>query len=364
MQHPIDIQLLPEASRKLLSGPAPLKMMAARGMAPLPPVALFCALYGLAWSDDTALRDAAAKSFAGLADAVLNVALSSPEVPGGVLDDFVTRVTKREVVDRVVGHPNVLAETVTRVAKTCAEITAELIATNEQRLLASPEIIEALYLNKNTRMSTTDRMVEFAARNGIKLNIPGFEQIVQALKGQVIPPPSEEPLPGDATFAQALDEAIEVPLDAIEEDENGALKVAEKAKKVEKTLEEMSVTEKIRTAMLGNGTQRAILIRSTNKLVSAAVLDSPKLGDDEIVKFAASRQVSEEVLRRIANKGAWMRFYEVKYNLVFNPKTPVADSLRLLPHLRDNDIKRVIGSKNVPAAVRTAAQGRMNNRKS
>ena len=74
MQHPVDLTQLPEGARKVLAGPAPLKMMAARGMAPLPPVAMICALYGLAWSDDAGLRDAATRTLLGLPEAVVGAA--------------------------------------------------------------------------------------------------------------------------------------------------------------------------------------------------------------------------------------------------------------------------------------------------
>ena len=364
MQHPVDVAQLPEGARKVLTGPAPLKMMAARGMAPLPPVAMMAALYGLAWSADAGLRDAAAKTIAGLPEAVVGSALASPDFPAAVLDDFVTRAAgNRAYVERVVRHPNTAGETIARLARDGDEALTEIISQNEQRMLAWPEVIEALYLNPATRMSTSDRIVEFAARNGLKVNVPGFEQIVAALKNQVILPPSDAPAERDVAFVVALEEAREFNLDDLEEDDDGAVLVKEGARKAEKKIEDMNVTEKIRTAMLGNALQRSLLIRSTNRLVAAAVLDSPKIGDDEVVKIAASRGVSEDILRRIAGRGAWMRLYEVKLNLVSNPKTPIGDAMKLIIHLRESDMKRVAASKNVSAAVRTAANNHLKKRK-
>ena len=364
MQHPVDLSQLPEGARKVLAGPAPLKMMAARGMAPLPPLAMMCALYGLAWVDDRGLREAAQATLLGLPEAVVHSALASPDFPAAVLDDFVTRAAgNRSYVERVVRHPNTAGETIARLALEADEALTEIISQNEQRMLAHPAIIESLYLNPATRMSTSDRIVEFAARNGIKVQIPGFEHIVAALKDQVIPPPSEEPLASDLAFVNALEEAREFGLDDVEEDEDGSLRVKDGARKVEKRIEDMSVTEKIRTAMLGNAMQRTLLVRSTNRLVAAAVLDSPKIGDDEVIKIAASRNVSDDILRRIASRGAWMRLYEVKLNLVSNPKTPAGDSMKLIVHLRESDMKRVASSKNVSAAVCTAANNHLKKRK-
>jgi hypothetical protein len=364
MQHPVDLTQLPEGARKVLGGPAPLKMMAARGMAPLPPVAMMCALYGLAWGDDANLREAAAKTLLGLPEAVVGSALAAPDFPAAVLDDFVTRAAgNRAYVERVVRHPNAAGETIARLARTGDEALSEIIAQNEQRLLNSPEVIEALYLNPATRMSTSDRIVEFAARNGLKVSIPGFEQIVAALKQQVIAPPSEAPQERDTAFVQALVEAEQFSLDDIEEDEDGGVRLKEGARKAEKKLEDMNVTEKIRTAMLGTALQRSLLVRSTNRLVAAAVLDSPKIGDDEVIKIAGSRAVSDDILRRISSRGSWLRLYDVKLNLVSNPKTPVGESMKLLMHLRESDMKKVAASKNVAGAVRAAAGNHLKKRK-
>ena len=99
MDHPVDLTQLPEAARKALGGPAPLKMMVARGMAPLPPAALVSALYGLAWSrDDEKLKEAAEKTLGALPDAVLNGALGTPDLHPAVLDDLVGRFRANRAV--------------------------------------------------------------------------------------------------------------------------------------------------------------------------------------------------------------------------------------------------------------------------
>lgn len=365
MQHPVDPQLLPEGARRALSGAAPLKMMVARGVAPLPPVVLVSALYGLAYDEDEAIREAARATLGKLPEPVLNGALGSAELPAAVLDELADRVKgRKDVIERILRHPAVADETVAHVARRCEEATAEVIAVNEQRLLRCPAIIEALYFNEHTRMSTTDRVVELAARHGLKVNIPNFEHIVAALQQQLVPEPTEEALPSDEAFTQAIVEAASVDgLLAAAEDDDEEFVVPPEAQQVDKKLSDMSVTEKIRTAMIGTGSQRALLIRSSNRIVAAAVLDSPKLGDDEVVKFASSRSVSEDVLRKICARRQLVRLYDVKMNLVLNPKTPVAESMKLLNYLRESDLKKLPGSKGIPSAIRTAATGLLSKRK-
>src|SRR5207249_2114717 len=69
-----------------------------------------------------------------------------------------------------------------------------------------PKVIEALYLNPHTRMSTTDRVLEFAVRNGLELHgLPAFkeaqaailgikEQPPEAIQGHAVPAPAPEPV--------------------------------------------------------------------------------------------------------------------------------------------------------------------------
>ena len=86
----------------------------------------------------------------------------------------------------------------------------------------------------------------------------------------------------------------------------------------------MTVAQRVIRAMKGSREERAILIRDPNKLVSAAVLSSPKLTDTEVESIARMANVSEDVLRIIGRTRAWMTSYAVTLALATNPKTPVA----------------------------------------
>jgi hypothetical protein len=121
-------------------------------------------------------------------------------------------------------------------------------------------------------------------------------------------------------------------------------------------LSALSVPEKLKVAMRGNREQRALLIRDPNKVVSAAVLSSPKLTDTEIEGFARMANVAEEVLRVIGANRSWTRSYAVASALVKNPKAPLAVSLPLIPRLNERDIKGLSTDRNVPEAVRLAAR--------
>jgi len=112
----------------------------------------------------------------------------------------------------------------------------------------------------------------------------------------------------------------------------------------------------MKLAMRGSREQRAQLIRDSNKLVTAAVLSSPKLTDAEIEAFAKMANLSEDVLRIIATNRGWVKNYNVVTALTRNPKTPVALAMRFLQRLNERDLKMVSIDRNVAEPVRLAAR--------
>jgi hypothetical protein len=121
-------------------------------------------------------------------------------------------------------------------------------------------------------------------------------------------------------------------------------------------LSSLSIMQRMKLAMKGTRTQRAQLIRDSNKLVSAAVLSSPKLTETEVEAFAKMANVAEEVLRTIAHNRAWTKNYAVISALTKNPKTPPAISMNMLQRLNERDLKSLSIDRNVPEGVRLAAR--------
>ena len=123
-------------------------------------------------------------------------------------------------------------------------------------------------------------------------------------------------------------------------------------------LAQMNVMQRIKVAMRGRREERSILIRDPNRLVSVAVLSSPKVTDAEVESFAKMANVSEEVLRVIGMNRQWTKNYGVVAGLVRNPKTPVAISLTLLQRVNDKDVRMLATDRNIPEPIRIAARKR------
>lgn len=204
----------------------------------------------------------------------------------------------------------------------------------------------------------------------------------EKLAAEILDLPYElvEILAGDPEFRPLIESAIFRKNGASQPGQAGALSPAEIAAMVRSRQEEdqrkedenklslltriskLDVGAKAKLARNGDKDARTILIKDANKLVSMAVLANPKLTIQEIEVLAASRNVSDEVLRVIARNHDWCKSYTVIFNLTNNPKTPVALSMIFLPKLITRDLRLLAKSKGIPEAIRTTAK-RLNEKR-
>ena len=120
-------------------------------------------------------------------------------------------------------------------------------------------------------------------------------------------------------------------------------------------LAKMTVAQRVQFAMKGGPEARRTLIRDNNKVVQRAVLQSPRLTDQEVEAFAAMASLTDEILRLIAGNRVFRKNYAVIRNLINNPKSPLDVTMHMLPMLNVVDLKRLTTNKNVPETLRTTA---------
>jgi len=358
--------------------PPPLKMMAAKGLAPLRPGELACALYQLALDADDGVKSAALKTAIETPEKILGAALAEPLDPR-VLDFFARRaVAKPALLEVVLLNKATADETFRHLATLVGESALEMIAKNEERLLRHPPIIAALYMNAKTRQSTVQRAVELAIRNGVQVDgIPAFEETVRAL-AQEGPSDAEKLAEQDAAFKRAAEVAIDqnalLGIQAIDEKEAAAMAEAEAAAAVaaaqgevdpanldevdekKKRLTDLNAAGQIRAATLGNAFTRAVLIRSRNKQVAMACIKAPGVSEPEATHYALDRSLDEDVVRYVATRRQWLRNYNIKVALCNNPKCPLPTAMGFLPHLRVPELKALGRSKGIPSALANAAK--------
>jgi len=117
----------------------------------------------------------------------------------------------------------------------------------------------------------------------------------------------------------------------------------------------MTAGEKIKLAHTGDRSVRNLLIKDNNRVVALSVLKNPKLTEQEVVRTISSTSISEEIIREIANSRQWMKCYNVKCAMAFNPHTPLSFSLKIVDYLRDRELKQLAKSKGIPGALVNAA---------
>ena len=120
-------------------------------------------------------------------------------------------------------------------------------------------------------------------------------------------------------------------------------------------ISKLDIKGRIQLAMKGTKEERGLLVRDGTKIVALAVLDSPKVSDGEVEKFATQKNVLEAVLRAIPMKRRYMKNYIVVRNLVFNPRTPLDVGLGLMKNLLTNDLKNLSANKEISETVRKLA---------
>jgi hypothetical protein len=165
-------------------------------------------------------------------------------------------------------------------------------------------------------------------------------------------------LPGDAKPSEGdeplIDAGPPVSADAPDIPEGPAGEAARES--ISQQIARMGFSERLKAAVKGSREMRAVLIRDPNKMISASVLSSPKLTENEIEAIARMANVSEDVLRIIGANRGWMKNYGVVVGLCRNPKTPLALSLNNMNRLNDRDLQMLSIDRNVPEPLRIAAR--------
>jgi hypothetical protein len=166
-------------------------------------------------------------------------------------------------------------------------------------------------------------------------------------------PSAEEPLAqpvaeaaGPAAAAAGVKKAASKKAPAVGEVERGSA-----LQKISK----LDIKGRIQLAMKGTKEERSLLIRDGTKIVALAVLESPKVSDGEVEKFAGQKNVLEAVLRGIPMKRRFAKNYSIVRALVFNPRTPLDLALSLMKNILVGDLRNLSNNKEVSDTVRKLA---------
>jgi len=366
---PLDPTQLSTAAQRAL-GPGPGRMMASKGMMPLPPADQVAVLYQLHLDADAMIAGSSRATASGLPEKLLSGTLADPNLDPRILHFFGERCfDKPNVFDAIALNPSVADSTLAMLGAKGDARGVDQIAQNEQRLLRHPEIIAAMYMNRKARMSTIDRVVELAVRNHVR--VPGlacWDEVARALTGGVSSANEDDLFHEVAVALSTNDDAAlttgDLERDLTDEEEQRRLDDAKKLVDEKRIpFARLSIPAKIRVATLGDAYARSMAIRDPVKIVSMAAIKSPGLSDMEAAAYARNQALAEEVIAHIARRREWTKMYAVKVALCRNPKTPIAESAKLLPFLREKDLVSIGKSRGVSSAVVAQARKLMSQRR-
>jgi hypothetical protein len=233
----------------------------------------------------------------------------------------------------------------------------DIVSQNQIRLLRCSQLVDSLGENPVTGQATIDRILHF-------LGVERGEMEETAEPSAEVPTP---PPPADLDESEELmdlqdpddlppeltDELDEEDPFADNDDEEAE---EEKSRNIQALIQGMNVMEKIKLARFGNSEARNLLVRERNKLVATAAIRSPKIKESEIIGFAKSRNLHDEVIRIISQSREWTKNYQVKFALTTNPKTPPPAAIKLLNYLTDRDLKAIMRSRDVPGPISMQAR--------
>jgi hypothetical protein len=344
----LSLDVLPPNLRKHVdpTSPKPLRSMAAKALVPMAPSQLCTCLFLLAFDDDPEIATQARTTVAGLPDRILAVALRDNTLEPATLDFLADALADKEpYLEFICLNTTTTDETVSRMANRASAKLAETISQNQLRLLRHEPLLRSLLSNANASQATLDSVSDFAVRSGV--NLPDVPALVEARRRIFGDAP---PLDDTPTAAEVVDQ-----FKVGEGDEQPEMEEKRKQTFTQKVLT-MTVSQKIKLAMLGNKEARTLLLRDSNKLVAMAAIQSPRVTEREVNLQAANKIAQEDVLRYIYNSRDWLKCYPIKLALVKNPKVPLGIAMKFLGTLMEGDVRELSRSKSVPGTIVNTAR--------
>lgn len=376
------------------TAPQPARLAAARGLLPLPQNDLLEVLVALSENSDTEIASAAIETLQSQNPSDLLIAAKTPDAPTRVLTYLATHKGHgREVYEAAIVNNRTPDEALAKLAAFTSDPSLlELISTNQQRLVRFPELIEAILAN-GAKSAEAERRARETKREFFEKE-RGARQIADELRARGKTAAAEFFEGAELTTADGhelsladawiIAEHIEVSdadiddawLPAERYEELIAETVEQTSANVQRVIEHervesgdisaervslirrimfMNTRDRMKLAMKGDREARSVLIRDSNKVVSSAVINNPRITENEVENIAAMRTVTDEVLRIIALNRTWARSYPIIHNLARNPRSPIPTVINILPRIRTRDLKSLTQNRNVSEAVRRQA---------
>ena len=374
--------------------PSNLMQSAARGALAVPPdemieILIYLAVHNKLFSEQSRL------TLAGWDEKASRAVAANPATSAEVLGYLSASENLRiALLPQLAENPSVSEESIDALAVSGSRSVVEVLL-NSPRVTNSPKLLQALQANpalrpneleelrkKSASMETTsaaapdpaagddevetavtkfleDNAAELIAEKDkpfkpIGISLEELDTAVNEIELQSEEAKSQA-IAAAASEAATAAAATEVAAAAAKKAKAAAAVMESRRDSVLQKIAKLDIRGRITLAMRGTKEDRSILIRDSTKLVAIVVLDSPKISDGEVEKFALQKNVLEAVLRAIPMKRKFAKNYNITRNLVQNPRTPLDLSLGLIKNLLVHDLKNLSGNKEVSDTIRKTA---------
>ncbi len=395
---------IPPEHREKVVPEAPLKvrLAVAKGLLPLPPHQLVPMAYVLLGDKDPGVAEAARRTLTEIpVSTLLSGVITSSTLPK-MLEFFAeVRRSEARLMEVIYRNRDANDRTAILIAESATGDLLDQVYRNQERLLITPKVYQALLRNPKSSKAELERVAAFLRMNDLipdeepapapapaaapakPAGLSEEERRARQLEAEVeaalmgLPSPTTNPEVreelkmfdlddfdpvedvqaaglGGFIFGFTDQDAFSFDLTNERDPDAGALDEMERLN-ITQQLNNMTIGQKIKLAYKGNAEVRKLLVRDRNKMVAGAVIKSGRMSDAELLSVAQNRNLDGEVIRELTRIKEAMRKYPIKVALANNPKTPVSLAVSLVNQLQKRDLQALARNKNVSGAVHQLA---------
>jgi len=242
-----------------------------------------------------------------------------------------------KIIAGVINNSYLPVEFLMEIAEKGTERMVRMLMANDIKLIAYPEIMEAIKENPNTPTSIKKK-IQNHKENHLKEEEAEYISV-------------DEVMEGVTGLIAAQEEEEEGITEFLESDE-----FKEKALTTLQKINQLSLQERIKLAFTGNKSERMLLARDRNKFIALALIESPRISEEEVLILTKNRSAPKEVIVKICENKNWIRNYTIMLSLLKNPKIPIIKAPGFIKKLNQRDLFNLTLDKNIHPVVRNLAR--------
>jgi c-di-GMP-binding flagellar brake protein YcgR len=242
-----------------------------------------------------------------------------------------------KIIAGIINNSYLPVEFLLEIAEKGTARMVRMLMANDIKLITFPEIMEAMEENPNTPTSIKKK-IQNLKESHLKEEEAEYISV-------------DEVMEGVTGLIAVQDEEEEGITEFLQSDE-----FKEKALTTLQKINQLSLQERIKLAFTGSKSERMVLARDRNKFIALALIESPKISEEEVLVLTKNRSAPKEVIAKICENKNWTRNYTIMLSLLKNPKIPIIKAPGFIKKLNQRDLFNLSLDKNVHPVIRNLAR--------